>query len=100
MDKVDALKDYIREHIAETVILVLMAATYLPWLQPFGYLVSGDWAFHYPSFLKGFAAIPKVWESYNNLGGVDAMPTGDAIKVLYGILSHFVSFGIAERLLY
>jgi hypothetical protein len=94
------LKILWKKYIVEILLVLLIFVAYLPWIIPKGYLAGGDWSFHYTSLLKEFLTIPKIWEAYNNLGGVDVLPSFDPIKVSYGILSHLVLYGISERLLY
>jgi hypothetical protein len=91
---------FIRRYYAEIFLLLLIFIAYFPWLYPSGYLVAGDWTFHYTYLLKGFLSIPKIWESYNNTGGVDVLPSFDAIKILYGAMSYLTTYAVSERILY
>lgn len=63
-------------------------------------MTAGDWQFHHRELLRNFLKFPSIWENYGNLGGVDLISSFDPIKLLYGVISTFTDYSLAERIVY
>ncbi len=96
----DRIKNILRKWWPEVLLGVLLLIAYHTWVIPGGYLVAGDWSFHFKDFLHNFFGVPRMWEAFNSLGHVDIIASYDPLKYLYGLLSTFVDFNLSERLVY
>ena len=82
------------------VILISVVFIFWRWFFDLSILSAGDWGFFYGEFQKTFLTFPYLWVGNLSFGGVDISLSMYPAVFLFGILSHFVNFAFAERILY
>lgn len=83
-------------------LIGLIAASivvYWRWFFDLSVLTSGDWGFLHLETLKEYLNMPFIW-SNNSFGETYLTISQYPYRFIWGLLSHFISFSLAERVLF
>jgi hypothetical protein len=91
---------FFRQRWVETILALLMLLAYREWIFGTGYLVGGDFPFHFRDLLRESFSIQSMWANYMDFGQVTVLASSAPTKLALGFLASFFDFGVAERAVY